>query len=125
MREPAHPIVIDSDELAVDFSSEFWPSGSGSVSRGITLPKGRIIAAEGGLLTGTARPGLTHMDVNLRHLDTGVAFGLFDNYLTVLGEDKIPLDIPVDNRWEVYVNTRNYAATVTVRASVFLEVGGI
>ncbi len=125
MTEPGFPIIIDSDTLATDFSSEGWPVGSGVVGNGIRLPKARIIAAEGGLLSGVARPGLTFMDVNLRHLDTGVAFGLFDNWLTVLGEDKKTVNIPVDDRWEVFVNTFNYAPDITVRGAVFLEEEGV
>ncbi len=126
MTEPGHPIVIDSTVLATDFSAEFWPPGSLSFGSGVRLPKARIIATESGQLSATtARPGLTFVDVILRHIDTGITFGLYDNWLTVLGEDKISTNIPVDNRWEVYVRSQNYSADITIRSSVFLEEEGI
>ncbi len=122
MTEPGFPIIIDSATLATNFGAEFWPTGSGVTGAGIRLPKARIIAAESGQLTGVGRAGLIFVDVILRHIDTGVAFGLYDNWLTVLGEDKISMDIPVDNRWEVYARSQNYAPDVTIRSAVFLEI---
>ncbi len=123
MTKPGYPIVFDSTTLATDFSAEFWPAASRTIGQGISLPKARIIAAEGNLLTGVARPGLTHLDVMLRHEDsTGMAFGLYDNWLTVEGEDVNALDIPVNSRWEVFMRSQNYAPDITIRGAVFLEV---